>query len=73
LVLKTIGQAKIAGVGNIINENPTGNVDKVAIVLGRKPLLYSLLPVGALNIWLRFYQVKQSCPNFDCQIIHDAY
>jgi hypothetical protein len=49
----------------------------VAIVLGEEnllvPLLYSLpSSVGALNITMG-YQVKQSCPNFDCQIIQDAY
>jgi hypothetical protein len=61
----------------IINENPTTTLDKVAIVLGEEnllvPLLYSLpSSVGALNITMG-YQVKQSCPNFDCQIIQDAY
>jgi hypothetical protein len=35
---KTIGQAKIAGgiIENIINENPTTTLDKVAIVLGEE-------------------------------------
>jgi hypothetical protein len=71
--------SKIAGgiIENIINENPTTTLDKVAIVLGEEnllvPLLYSLpSSVGALNITMG-YQVKQSCPNFDCQIIQDAY
>jgi hypothetical protein len=37
---KTIGQAKIAGgIENIINENPTTTLDKVAIVLGEENLL----------------------------------
>jgi hypothetical protein len=42
---KTIGQAKIAGgiIENIINENPTTTLDKVAIVLGEE------------NLWFRFY------------------
>jgi hypothetical protein len=41
---KTIGQAKIAGgiIENIINENPTTTLDKVAIVLGEE------------NLWFRF-------------------
>ena len=45
---KTIGQAKLAGsiIENIINENPTSSLDKVAIVLGEEnllmPVLYSL-------------------------------
>jgi hypothetical protein len=48
----------------------------VAIVLGEEnllvPLLYSLpSSVGALNITMGY--PKQSCPNFDCQIIQDAY
>jgi hypothetical protein len=48
----------------------------VAIVLGEENLLVPLhircLPLGALNITMG-YPVKQSCPNFDCQIIQDAY
>ncbi|PKH66579.1 PD-(D/E)XK nuclease family protein [Flavobacterium sp. ALD4] len=58
---KTIGQAKIAGgiIENIINENPTTTLDKVAIVLGEEnllvPLLYSLpSSVGALNITMGY-------------------
>jgi hypothetical protein len=58
---KTIGQAKIAGgiIDNIINENPTTTLDKVAIVLGEEnllvPLLYSLpSSVGALNITMGY-------------------
>jgi hypothetical protein len=70
LVLKTIGQAKIAGgiIENIINENPTTTLDKVAIVLGEEnllvPLLYSLpSSVGALNITMG-YKVKTILPKF---------
>jgi hypothetical protein len=72
VLLKTIGQAKIAGgiIENIINENPTTTLDKVAIVLGEENLLvpfYSLpSSVGALNITMGYQ-------NFDCQIIQDAY
>jgi hypothetical protein len=58
---KTIGQAKLAGsiIENIINENPTASLDKVAIVLGEEnllmPLLYSLpSSVGALNITMGY-------------------
>ncbi|UQD55406.1 PD-(D/E)XK nuclease family protein [Flavobacterium sp. K5-23] len=58
---KTIGQAKIAGsiIENIINENPTASLDKVAVVLGEEnvlvPLLYSLpSTVGALNITMGY-------------------
>ncbi|MFV5694367.1 PD-(D/E)XK nuclease family protein [Flavobacterium sp. LB3P122] len=58
---KTIGQAKIAGsiIENVINENPDGKLDKVAIVLGEEnllvPLLYSLpSSVGALNITMGY-------------------
>lgn len=58
---KTIGQAKIAGsiIENVINENPKGKLDKVAVVLGEEnllvPLLYSLpSTVGALNITMGY-------------------
>ncbi|MBF4508214.1 PD-(D/E)XK nuclease family protein [Flavobacterium sp. JLP] len=58
---KTIGQAKLAGsiIENIINENPTTSLDKVAIVLGEEnllmPVLYSLpSSVGALNITMGY-------------------
>jgi hypothetical protein len=58
---KTIGQAKIVGtiIENIIEENPTASLDKVAIVLGEEnvlvPLLYSLpSSVGALNITMGY-------------------
>ncbi|KDN55153.1 PD-(D/E)XK nuclease family protein [Flavobacterium seoulense] len=58
---KSIGQAKITGsiIENIINENPTTSLDKVAIVLGEEnllvPLLYSLpSTVGALNITMGY-------------------
>jgi len=58
---KTIGQAKIAGsiIENVINTNPDGKLDKVAVVLGEEnlliPLLYSLpSSVGALNITMGY-------------------
>ncbi len=58
---KTIGQAKLTGsiIENIINENPTTSLDKVAIVLGEEnllmPVLYSLpSSVGALNITMGY-------------------
>lgn len=58
---KTIGQAKISGsiIENIIINNPTNTLDKVAIVLGEEnlliPLLYSLPnSVGALNITMGY-------------------
>jgi hypothetical protein len=58
---KTIGQAKIAGsiIENTIKSNPSGSLDKVAIVLGEEnllvPLLYSLpSSVGALNITMGY-------------------
>jgi hypothetical protein len=58
---KTIGQAKITGsiIENVINENPEGKLDKVAVVLGEEnllvPLLYSLpATVGALNITMGY-------------------
>lgn len=58
---KTIGQAKIAGtiIENIIIQNPTNKLDKVAVVLGEEnllvPLLYSLpASVGALNITMGY-------------------
>jgi hypothetical protein len=58
---KTIGQAKLAGsiIENIIAENPTTSLDKVAIVLGEEnllmPVLYSLpSTVGALNITMGY-------------------
>ncbi len=58
---KTIGQAKLAGsiIENIIAENPTTALDKVAIVLGEEnllmPVLYSLpSSVGSLNITMGY-------------------
>lgn len=58
---KTIGQAKITGsiIEKIIEDNPTANLDKVAVVLGDEnmlvPLLYSLpATVGALNITMGY-------------------
>ncbi len=58
---KSIGQAKITGsiIENVINENPNGKLDKVAVVLGEEnllvPLLYSLpATVGALNITMGY-------------------
>ncbi|OAB31341.1 PD-(D/E)XK nuclease superfamily protein [Flavobacterium fryxellicola] len=58
---KTIGQAKIAGslIEHVIQENPEGKLDKVAVVLGDEnllvPLLYSLpSSVGALNITMGY-------------------
>ncbi|PWB22144.1 PD-(D/E)XK nuclease family protein [Flavobacterium sp. HTF] len=58
---KTIGQAKLAGsiIENIISDNPTTSLDKVAIVLGEEnllmPVLYSLpSTVGALNITMGY-------------------
>ncbi|WPR71856.1 PD-(D/E)XK nuclease family protein [Flavobacterium sp. NG2] len=58
---KTIGQAKIAGsiIENIIEQNPTASLDKVAVVLGEEnvliPLLYALpASVGALNITMGY-------------------
>ncbi len=58
---KTIGQAKIAGsiIENIIDNDPTANLDKVAVVLGEEnvliPLLYALpSSVGALNITMGY-------------------
>ena len=58
---KTIGQAKITGtiIENILNDNPTASLDKVAVVLGEEnvlvPLLYSLpSTVGALNITMGY-------------------
>jgi hypothetical protein len=69
--------SKIAGgiIENIINENPTTTLDKVAIVLGEESLVPSIFV--AFLCWCFEYhnglQVKQSCPNFDCQIIQDAY
>ncbi|KAF2335621.1 PD-(D/E)XK nuclease family protein [Flavobacterium daemonense] len=58
---KTIGQAKLAGsiIEKIIAENPTGALDKVAVVLGEEnlliPVLYSLpSSVGALNITMGY-------------------
>jgi hypothetical protein len=49
LLVKTIGQAKIAGgiIENIINENPTTTLDKVAIVLGEENL-------GSASIFVAF-------------------
>ena len=58
---KTIGQAKLTGsiIENIISENPTASLDKVAIVLGEEnllmPILYALpSSVGALNITMGY-------------------
>ncbi|WPO79817.1 PD-(D/E)XK nuclease family protein [Flavobacterium sp. KACC 22761] len=58
---KTIGQAKIAGsiIEKLIDENPLGSLDKVAVVLGEEnlliPVLYSLpSSVGALNITMGY-------------------
>lgn len=58
---KTIGQAKITGsiIENIIAQNPTASLDKVAVVLGEEnvliPLLYALpASVGALNITMGY-------------------
>ncbi len=58
---KTIGQAKIAGsiIEDLINENPSASLDKVAVVLGEEnlliPVLYSLpSSVGALNITMGY-------------------
>lgn len=58
---KTIGQAKIAGsiIENIIEQNPTTSLDKVAVVLGEEnvliPLLYALpASVGSLNITMGY-------------------
>ncbi|WP_338407319.1 PD-(D/E)XK nuclease family protein [uncultured Flavobacterium sp.] len=58
---KTIGQAKITGgiIEKIIENNPTANLDKVAVVMGDEnmlvPLLYSLpASVGALNITMGY-------------------
>ncbi|REG99156.1 PD-(D/E)XK nuclease superfamily protein [Flavobacterium aquicola] len=58
---KTIGQAKIAGsiIENIVNNNRSAALDKVAVVLGEEnlliPLLYSLPnTVGALNITMGY-------------------
>nr|WP_199000240.1 PD-(D/E)XK nuclease family protein [Flavobacterium sp. ASV13] len=58
---KTIGQAKLAGsiIENLITENPTTALDKVAIVLGEEnllmPVLYSLpSSVGSLNITMGY-------------------
>lgn len=58
---KTIGQAKIVGgiIDELIANDPTISLDKVAIVLGDEnmliPLLYSLpSSVGALNITMGF-------------------
>jgi hypothetical protein len=58
---KTIGQAKITGsiIENIISNDPSATLDKVAVVLGEEnlliPLLYSLpYTVGALNITMGY-------------------
>ncbi|WP_166921155.1 PD-(D/E)XK nuclease family protein [Flavobacterium poyangense] len=58
---KTIGQAKLTGsiIENIISENPTTSLDKVAVVLGEEnllvPVLYALpSSVGALNITMGY-------------------
>ncbi|WP_431243294.1 PD-(D/E)XK nuclease family protein [Flavobacterium sp. P21] len=58
---KTIGQAKIAGsiIEKLIDENPLGSLDKVAVVLGEENLLIPVLysspsSVGALNITMGY-------------------
>lgn len=58
---KTIGQAKLAGsiIENLIDQNPSASLDKVALVLGEEnllvPVLYSLpSSVGALNITMGY-------------------
>jgi hypothetical protein len=58
---KTIGQAKIAGsiIENIVTNNPSESLDKIALVLGEEnilvPILYSLpSSVGALNITMGY-------------------
>jgi hypothetical protein len=58
---KAIGQAKIAGsiIENIIKDNPSETLDKMAVVLGEEnllvPLLYSLpSTVGSLNITMGY-------------------
>ena len=58
---KTIGQAKITGsiIENIILDDPTATLDKVAVVLGEENLLVPLLyafpaTVGALNITMGY-------------------
>ncbi|TDD99839.1 PD-(D/E)XK nuclease family protein [Flavobacterium cellulosilyticum] len=58
---KSIGQTKIAGsiIENIIKDNPSATLDKVAVVLGEEnllvPLLYSLpSTVGALNVTMGY-------------------
>lgn len=58
---KTIGQAKLTGsiIENIIDQNPSASLDKVAVVLGEEnllvPVLYSLpASVGALNITMGY-------------------
>nr|WP_315240903.1 PD-(D/E)XK nuclease family protein [uncultured Flavobacterium sp.] len=58
---KTIGQAKLSGsiIANIIKDNTSSSLDKVAVVLGEEnllmPILYSLPDsVGALNITMGY-------------------
>ncbi|MBB4801145.1 hypothetical protein HNP37_001184 [Flavobacterium nitrogenifigens] len=58
---KTIGQAKLAGaiIENLIEQDPSASLDKVAVVLGEEnllvPVLYSLpASVGALNITMGY-------------------
>ncbi|HEX8016308.1 MAG TPA: PD-(D/E)XK nuclease family protein, partial [Flavobacterium sp.] len=58
---KTIGQAKLSGsiIENIIKDNTSSSLDKVAVVLGEEnllmPILYSLPDsVGALNITMGY-------------------
>ncbi len=58
---KTIGQAKIAGsiIENVVQADPDGKLDKVAVVLGEENLLVPLLhslpsTVGALNITMGY-------------------
>lgn len=58
---KTIGQAKLTGsiIENLINQDPSASLDKVAVVLGEEnllvPVLYGLpASVGALNITMGY-------------------
>jgi hypothetical protein len=58
---KTVGQAKLCGsiIENILKDNPSSSLDKVAVVLGEEnllmPVLYSLPnSVGALNITMGY-------------------
>ncbi len=73
---KTIGQAKIAGsiIEKIISENPSGSLDKVAVVLGEEnlliPVLYSLpFFCRGVEYYNGIFWKKQSVSNIDCQTI----